>query len=95
MTEADLLRDVRELARWRGWYGYHTYRSTRSDPGFPDLVLVRPPRLIFAELKTAKGQMSGPQKVWREELEQLGAPVEYHVWRPADWMSGRIDDALR
>ena len=95
MTEADLLRVVRDLARYRGWFGYHTYRSTRSDPGFPDLVLVRPPRLIFAELKTAKGPLSAPQKVWREELELLAAPVEYHVWRPADWTSGRIDETLR
>jgi len=63
---------------------YHTHRSERSEPGFPDLVLLRPPRVIFAELKTADGRLSPDQREWRTKL--LACPgVEYHLWRPEDW----------
>ena len=49
MTEADLQRSIIIAAREFQWLAYATYRSMRSEPGFPDLVLVRPPRVIFLE----------------------------------------------
>jgi len=58
MSEADLQRSIIICARDMGWLAYATYRSMRSEPGFPDLVLVRPPRVMFLELKTAKGRLS-------------------------------------
>jgi hypothetical protein len=77
---------VVQLARLWGWCVYHTYRSTRSPPGFPDLVLVRPPRLVFAELKSARGRLTPEQGRWLELLR--GCPgVESYVWRPDDWDS--------
>ena len=33
----------------------------RNPPGKPDLELVRPPRVIFAEVKTDSGRLSGEQ----------------------------------
>ena len=82
---------VLELAHLEGWLSYHTHDSRRSAAGFPDLVLVRPPRVIFAELKTAKGAMSPQQRLW---IAALGAcEVEAYIWRPADWPD--IEQALR
>jgi hypothetical protein len=67
---------------------YHTHDSRRSQAGFPDLVLVRPPRLIFAELKTAKGRVSPAQGEWLEDLghvaSKVGPRIEVAVWRPDD-----------
>ena len=84
ISEKDFLEQVRELARYEGWLSYHTYRSTRSEPGFPDLVLVRPPRVIFAELKTEKGKLSADQKAWLDVLDRCNE-VETYLWRPSDW----------
>ena len=84
ISEKAFLLQVRELARYEGWLSYHTYRSTRSEPGFPDLVLVRPPRVILAELKTDKGKLSADQRLWLDTLRRC-SEVETYLWRPSDW----------
>lgn len=83
VSEADFLATVIELATLCGWLVYHTYDSRRSQAGFPDLVLVRGGRLVFAELKTAKGPVRPAQQRWLKELEASG--VEAFIWRPKDW----------
>ena len=84
MSEKHFLLQVRELARLENWLSYHTYRSTKSEPGFPDLVLVRPPRVIFAELKTEKGRVTPAQRLWLDVLGRSNE-VETYLWRPSDW----------
>ena len=97
---------VTELARARGWMVYHPWRSTKSETGFPDLVMVRPPRVVFAEMKTEKGRLrkgswnKGGTRYLPGQDEWLtafgGCPgVETHLWRPADWLSGKIEAILR
>ena len=90
MTEEQWLQQVRELARLKGWLNYHTRSSHRSDPGFPDLVLVRGHRLIFAELKREKGRVTASQRTWLAALEET---AETHVWRPSDWE--RVEQILK
>lgn len=90
-TEAAFQRAVVSLADSRGWLVYHTHDSRRSNPGFPDLVLCRPPRAILAELKTSKGRLRPEQVVWRDLL-RLVPGLEYRLWRPAMW--GEILEAL-
>ena len=68
MTEKDLEYQVKDLAKIFHWKYYHTWRSIHSPAGFPDCVMVRPPRLIFAELKSEKGKLSDKQKEWLEAL---------------------------
>jgi len=75
---------VEELARLEGWIAYHTYDSRRSQPGFPDLVLVRFPRLIFAELKSEKGRVRPEQQMWLDNLKKV-RKVGTYLWRPSDW----------
>ena len=66
-------------AKRQGWKVYHTYDSRRSEPGFPDLVLVRD-KVLFRELKTEKGRLTVAQEAWGEILTAAGA--DYEVWRP-------------
>ncbi len=82
VTEADWLAWVRQLARLNGWTSYHTHDSRRSDAGFPDLVLVRPPELVIAELKTEGGRVTVAQDCWLAALQACG--IEAQVWRPSD-----------
>lgn len=83
-SERDFQRAVVDLATASRWtLCYHTLNSRGSASGFPDLVLVRVPELIFAELKTDKGRVSDAQHEWLRSLEACG--VETYVWRPSDW----------
>lgn len=68
-SEHEFMRHVREYAKAHGWLDYHTHIAKRSTEGFPDLVLVRGGRLVFAELKREKkGRVSPAQARWIEEL---------------------------
>ena len=84
MPEAELLSRVRTLAKRHGWLCYHTRDSRGSEEGFPDLVLVNPERVIFAELKAPSGKLTERQAVWLEMLRHTGR-VEVYLWRPGDW----------
>ena len=84
MRESDFQREVLELARTAGWRVYHTANSRRSQPGFPDLVLVKPPMVLLVELKTEKGRLKAAQQEWIEALMRC-TEVEAHVWRPQHW----------
>ena len=78
-AEADFQWWLRKRALEFGWLYHHNYDSRRSDPGFPDTVMVRGDRIIFAELKTPKGKLSGPQTTWLEALGDVD--VASYVWR--------------
>ncbi|HEY3492176.1 MAG TPA: VRR-NUC domain-containing protein [Solirubrobacterales bacterium] len=85
MTEKEFLECVVALAAFGGWrLVYHTHRSDRSQPGFPDLVLVRPQHgeLVFAELKSERGRLSPAQQEWLDGLRRAGQ--EAYLWRPSD-----------
>jgi VRR-NUC domain len=85
---------VVEVARLAGWRVAHFQAArtaqgwrtpvTADGAGWPDLVLVRPPRLIFAELKSETGQVKPLQTEWLDVLRLL-PQVEVFVWRPSDW----------
>ena len=83
ITEKMFQQAVVDYARYRGWATYHTYNSRRSEPGFPDLVLLKGERLLFAELKTMRGRVSPAQELWAVRLKSAAAPV--YLWRPNMW----------
>jgi hypothetical protein len=88
MTEAQLLETIREAAVLGGWLLYHTRDSRGSAAGFPDLVLVRGNRVIFAECKTEYGRPTHEQLHWLITLRAAGQ--EAKIWRPSD-----LDAVLR
>jgi hypothetical protein len=68
------------LARALGWLVFHAHDSRRSAKGWPDLTLVRPPRLVFAELKVwPRTTLRPEQAVWIERLRAVPC-VEVFVW---------------
>ena len=78
------------MAQYLGWITYHTHDSRRSDPGFPDLVLVRE-KVKWREVETDKGRMSPAQMEWQRILKDAGQDVG--IWRPAMW--DEIEKELR
>ena len=95
MSEKQLQDRVVTLAHRMGWLTYHTFDSRRSDPGFPDLVLVHPRqrRVLFRELKAEAGTVRPDQKTWIATLGVAGADAS--IWRPRDWFAGTIETELR
>jgi hypothetical protein len=83
--EASFLAQIRQVAKQHGWLCYHTWRSTKSEAGFPDLVLAKPGRLIIAEVKSATGKLTQAQQTWLSVLAQTIPRLEIYQWRPRDW----------
>jgi len=83
ISEKQFQAQVLDVARLFGWSAYHPMLSKWSERGWPDLALVRPPRLVFAELKNEKGKTTDHQDRWLGLLR--GCPgVEVFLWRPSD-----------
>lgn len=92
LTERQWMTQVTELAEMLGWTWAHFrpaqttkgWRTPVSGPmgkGFPDLIMARGDRLIFAELKAQDGRLTPEQ---RAALDVLRPACEVHVWRPTD-----------
>ena len=82
MKEKEFQSMVEDLAELRGWTFYHTSDRRSSNPGVPDLQMLRGERQVIAELKSQKGRITEIQKDWLEKFKLVGAEV--FLWRPAD-----------
>jgi hypothetical protein len=101
LSETEWQRQVTDLAEMLGWAWAH-FRPARtahgwrvpvSGPlgkGWPDLVLIRGERVIFAELKAENGRPT-PDQTWL--LTLVADAVETAVWRPSDL--DRVAETLR
>ena len=92
-TERQFQQQVIDMARMLGWEVYHPWLSVHSMPGWPDLALVKPPRLVLAELKSERGKATEAQQKWLALLGEC-AGVEVFLWRPSD-LRGAVLAALR
>jgi VRR-NUC domain len=84
-SEAEMLAAIIDAGRMLGWRCAH-FRPARTGrgwrtavagdgAGFPDLVLAHPvaKRVLFVELKSAKGRLARDQEAWAATLIQAGA----------------------
>lgn len=99
MSEGELQQNVIDMAHAFGWLVSHARpartakgwrTATQGDVGAPDLLLARSGVVLHIELKTERGKLSVGQREWAAEMEW-----SYIVWLPSDWLSGRIEEALR
>jgi hypothetical protein len=100
MSEEELEDAVIEAAQFLGWTVVHHRPARTKDgewrtaikgqKGFPDLCLARDGTVLLRELKREKGKTSPGQVIWLEALGDHGG-----IWRPSDWLSGRIQHELR
>lgn len=99
-SEKAFMAAVIEAAHLLGWRHFHDNatngplhcwhcgrRTTqpRNPAGFPDLVLVRRPRLVWAELKAEGGVVSPEQAAWLDDLRACGQEVYLWTPTPSDW----------
>ena len=81
-NEAAFQHWLKEAAAENGWLYQHNSDSRRSDASFPDTVMVRNGRLIFAELKTEKkwSKVTKGQQRWLDALSQVQDEIERILW---------------
>ncbi len=81
IPEAGFQRTVIDAALANGWLVFHDNDSRKNRKGFPDLVLVRPPVVLFLELKTEEGDPTDEQQEWIDKLKRCNI-IEADVARP-------------
>jgi hypothetical protein len=82
-SEKHFMARVRRGAEVLGWVVFHHLDSMGTRGGFPDLFMVRPPRVVLAELKSEHGRLSAAQRAVLELLRRCPG-VEAYTWRPSD-----------
>jgi hypothetical protein len=99
VSEKAFMDTVLQAAEIYGWWPYHTHDSRRSNAGFPDLVLIKPPRVLFLEVKSERGRLSRAQADVLAMLEECShghcqhisengpraVGVQAAMVRPSDW----------
>lgn len=104
MSERELQRNVLAMAKVLGWRSAHfrpaqTVHGWRTPvqgdgAGFPDLVLLRRGRGLAIELKREGKDPETAQWEWLEAFESVPG-FQAYVFRPSDWLSGRVERVLR
>lgn len=82
VSEKAFQAQVIALCRLNGLHYFHPYDSRKSVPGYPDLTIVGPGGVVWAELKAQAGKATAAQTDWAEALTEAGC--EWHLWRPSD-----------
>lgn len=94
MTEAELLGSVLDYAWLKGCLVHHDRPArtkhgwvtpVQGNAGFPDVVIVGPNGVLFAELKKASSVLTAAQRQWLDRLGPHG-----RLWRPVHWHDGSI-----
>lgn len=89
VSEKDFQATVIKAAWMAGWKYYHPPDnkpnaagwSQKIVAGFPDLVLVKPPKMMFVELKRETGETTEEQDEWLQAFRDCG--IVSYVWRPS------------
>jgi hypothetical protein len=92
ISEADLQGAVTDLATWLGIWWWHDIDPRRNKAGWPDLYLLGKNGELYRELKNATRKPTPEQAALGERMTIAG--VNWALWRPADWRSGRIRHEL-
>ena len=87
----EMVLELAKLCRWRTAHfrpgmtkaGNWVTAVQGDGKGFPDLVLVRGSRIIFAELKRDGEAPTPEQEAWLKALRT--ADVETYILEPRDW----------
>ncbi len=78
------MQAIIDASKHLGYRCFHTFDSRRSEPGFPDLLLLRERdgRRYVIETKTEKGPVTTEQLAWIAAFSSCGIPAM--VARPND-----------
>jgi Holliday junction resolvase len=87
LTETDIRRQVTDYLQLRQYFCFYVLQGLGAYKGIPDLIAVKNGRVLFIELKTARGRQSDYQRKFQADLEAAGG--EYVLCRGVDDLQGR------
>lgn len=87
LTETDIRRQVTDYLQLRQYFCFYVLQGLGAYKGIPDLIAAKDGRVLFIELKTARGRQSEHQKKFQADLEAHGG--EYVLCRGVDDLQGR------
>jgi hypothetical protein len=98
LTEQQFTNELLKWLKQFRWRAFHVRNSgaggmtqVQGDKGFPDILAIRPPRILVAELKvgkpgTLKGDPTPEQRAWLAAFDLISlqppAAIETYVWYP-------------
>jgi VRR-NUC domain len=93
ITEKEWTTTVIEVAKLNRWLVHHSRTAIMQsgrwatplagNTGLPDLIMLKPPHQIVAELKTETGVLTDEQIRWLKAFAAVPG-VRAFVWRPSD-----------
>ena len=92
MSENDLEEEIRDACKKLGIIRFHVRVSKGTTPGLPDDVLIGPRGILWRECKNQTGKPTPAQVKTGAALTAIGQ--DFAIWRPEDWLSGRITAEL-
>jgi hypothetical protein len=100
ISEKALQHHVEQLARLLGYTCFHARDSRGQNlTGLPDLLLVKPGRCLWIELKAwqeSRRTWNRPTPVQVRTMRLLEeAGQEVHLWDSRDWVRGEIERVLK
>lgn len=96
-SEAQLQAAVEAICIRRGllWHHCSDARKCHGPRGYPDLVVVGPHGIVFAELKSEDGETTGAQDRWAWTIDRVGSlDCKTRLWRPRHLTLGNIEHEL-
>lgn len=93
MTEIQLTEKIVALALELGLLAHWCGRDSRrcqGRPGLPDVQIISPRGVLYAEIKGPGGETSAEQDLWIWTIDQIGLPVRWLVWNELHWHEGVI-----
>jgi len=84
LSEAADQATIVDLAKTLRWTVFHVHDSRAMAEGFPDLLLIRPPQLVFLEVKAENGRATPAQMAVLALLRRCPQVTALLV-RPSDW----------
>ena len=82
---------VRDILKDLGLWGFHPLISIGSRKGWPDWTFIGK-WIMYRELKTETGKLRPDQELVRDLILEAGG--DWALWRPSDYLSGRIAHEL-
>lgn len=79
LTETDIRHQVTDYLQLRQYFCFYSLQGLGAYRGIPDLIAVKGGRVLFIELKTARGRQSDHQRKFQADLEHAGG--EYILCR--------------